>query len=253
MTQWHLVLDGRCPSKRNMARDAALFQSLIEKKHQGILRIYNWEEPAVTVGYHQKSFTLSDPNLTLPILKRPTGGGAVLHVDDITFSICAPSRGPFSRGIIDACGTISKIFARALRSCGLEVEMKGENTAFSDVCFMRSTLVELHLMGSKILGLALLRRSGCILFQGVMPLRVDRDLSTRVFGDGNDPGTPGICDRAPDFSQDEFVGFLLDSFSSQIGVSFLEGSHDDHEHDEGDEGKVDLRRHDPGNERLTDQ
>ncbi len=253
MIRWHLVLDGRCPSTLNMARDAALFQSLIEKRYSGILRIYNWDEPAVTIGYHQKGFTLSDPNLTLPVLKRPTGGGAVLHMDDITFSLCVPSSGPFDCGVLAACGAVSGIFGRALESCGLKTEMKGGPIAFSDVCFMRSTPVELHFMGNKILGLALLRRRGCILFQGVMPLRTDRDLSIRVFGEENDPGTPGILDRAPEFDEDEFMGHLLDAFSSRMGISFLDGCDDDHEQKEGDEGEVDLRRHDPGDERLTDQ
>ncbi len=206
MTEWHLVLDGRCPSKLNMARDAALFESLIQKKHDGILRIYNWDEPAVTIGYHQKDFTLSDPGLRLPVLRRPTGGGAVLHVDDITFSLCVPERGPFARGILEACSAVSAVFGRALMSCGLDVRMKGNHTAFSDVCFMRSTPVELHLAGSKIMGLALLRRGGCLLLQGVIPLRIDRDLSIRVFGEENDPGTAGICDRTQDFTEDELSG-----------------------------------------------
>lgn len=253
MTEWHLVLDGRCPSKLNMARDIALFQALLENRNQGILRIYNWDEPAVTIGFHQKNFTLADPLLSLAVLKRPTGGGAVLHVDDITFSICTPETGRFSKDILTTCGIVSEIFARALKECGLDVRMEGDHTAFSDVCFMRSTPAELHLGASKILGLALLRSRGCILLQGVMPLRVDRELSLRVFGDKGDPQTTGILDHAPWFEVDEFVGCLTHAFSSQIGFPLLECSHDDHEHHEGYEGKIDLRRHEPGNEHLTDQ
>lgn len=253
MTEWRLVLDGRCPSKLNMARDIALFQSLFEKEHQGILRIYNWDEPAVTIGFHQKNFALFDPVLSLPIFKRPTGGGAVLHVDDLTFSICTREKGVFAKGILAMCGIISEIFACALKSCGLDVEMKGDHTAFSDVCFMRSTPVELHLNGSKILGLALLRSRGCILLQGVMPLRVDRSLSHRVFGDESAPDTKGILDYAPWFRQDGFAACLADAFSSQIGVTFLEGSDDDHEQHESHEGKIDLGRHKPRDKHLADQ
>jgi lipoate-protein ligase A len=207
----------------------------------------------VTVGYHQKDFTLSDPLLTLLVLKRPTGGGAVLHVDDITFSICAPSSGPFSRDILAACGTVSKIFQHAFRDCGLDVRMKGDHTAFSDVCFTRSTPVELHLGEGKIMGLALLRRKGCILLQGVIPLSVDRGLSERVFGERGEPGLKGIRDHAPGFREDEFVQHLLGAFSSQIGVSFPEGRNHDYDKDQGHEGKIDLGRHDPRDERLTDQ
>jgi len=231
MTQWHLVLDGRCPSKRNMTRDAALFQSLIEKKHQGILRIYNWEEPAVTVGYHQKSFTLSDPNLTLPILKRPTGGGAVLHVDDITFSISTPLGAAVPAGVLECSGLISKVFACALRQCGLETALRGGGHEFSPVCFARPSPVELVSGTGKVMGLALARRAGVVLAQGVIPLRVDRDLTRRVFGPGVLPECRGIVETCPDFALETFLAGLQESLAVHLGVSFQNSTETEHPED----------------------
>lgn len=216
MTPWHLVREGRCPSSKNMEQDLALFHSVLSGSHQGVFRIYNWDEPAITTGHHQKGYSPCDPDLHIPIMPRPTGGGAVLHLDDITFSISAKENGPFPGGITGACGCISRIFARAMRSCGLDVEMRGDSTAFSPVCFMRSSPVELCIGGKKVLGMAMLRRSGFLLVQGVVPLHVDHELTARVFGQC--PDIRGLCDHDPKFSPDALVDELLRAFSTDADV-----------------------------------
>lgn len=226
MTQWRLVIEGRRPSRLNMERDSSLFRSVIEGRHQGILRIYNWDEPAVTIGFHQDSFCPAEPEHSIPILRRPTGGGAVLHLDDLTFSISTAETGLFS-GIVKACRNVSRVFALALRKCGVEVEMKGDSTAFSDVCFMRSSPVELCLNGTKVMGLALLRRNGHILQQGVLPLRIDTNLSRKVFGLDRTPDMKGLYYYAPGFDINEFIEGLQDAFSSEMNISLSQGRDDD--------------------------
>jgi lipoate-protein ligase A len=195
-----------------MERDLNLFRSVSSGSHQGVFRIYNWDEPAITTGHHQKKFSPHDPALRLPIVPRPTGGGAVLHIDDLTFSIAAPENGPFPGGVTGACGAISGIFARAMRACGIDVEMRGDSTAFSPVCFMRSSPVELCLKGKKILGMAMLRASGFLLVQGVIPLHVDADLAARVFGEC--PDVEGLCDHYPGFDAEDLADELMSAFSA---------------------------------------
>jgi lipoate-protein ligase A len=221
MTAWHLLREGRCPSLQNMARDLELFKSVAAGVFPGVFRIYNWDRPAITSGHHQKGFAPHDPGLALPVVRRPTGGGAVLHLDDITFSISAPENGPFPGGVAGTCGAVSRIFAQAMRDCGLDVSIRGDSTAFSQVCFMRSSPVELCLDGRKVMGLALLRRTGCILVQGVIPLRADTALSRRVFGRA--PDVQGLCDRDPSFDPDALIGRLLRAFSPEAdaGVRFI--------------------------------
>jgi lipoyl(octanoyl) transferase len=210
MTGWHLVREGRCPSKENMERDLNLFRSVMNGSRQGVFRIYNWDEPAITTGHHQKKFTPHDPTLVIPIVPRPTGGGAVLHLDDLTFSISAPGDSPFPGGVTGACRAISGIFARAMKACGLDVEMRGDSTAFSPVCFMRSSPVELCIRGKKILGMAVFRKSGFLLVQGVIPLRVDTDLAPRVFGEP--PDVEGLCDLFPGFDPEALADELMCAF-----------------------------------------
>jgi lipoate-protein ligase A len=226
MTAWHLVREGRCPSRRNMEQDLSLFQSVLSGSHQGVFRVYNWDEPAITTGHHQKGFAPHDTTLSLPILRRPTGGGAVLHLDDLTFSISAPENGPFPGGIVGACRHVSGIFARAMRRCGLDVEMRGDSASFSEVCFTRSSPVELRLEGGKILGLALLRRAGHLLVQGVIPLRVDRELDCRVFG--HSTGFQGLCDRHPGLRPEGIIDELFHAFASESDFAVSQSRHDEY-------------------------
>mgnify|MGYP001765442884 CR=1 FL=1 len=251
MTPWHLVSDGRCPPSENMERDLSLFSSVLHGTLPKVLRIYNWDGPAITIGHHQKGFAPRDPSLSLPILRRPTGGGAVLHLDDLTFSISARESGPFSGGITGACGHVSSIFARALRACGLEAEMRGDSAAFSEVCFMRSSPVELCVGGKKALGLAMLRRKGHLLVQGVVPLRVDPGLAARAFG--GCPGAAGLCDRFPGLMPEDLVDALLEAFSAEGDLVPHERRGDDRQEHQEDEGEIDVRREDPRDHRLSQE
>ncbi len=245
MSSWRLVLDGRHDSRSNMARDSAMFRSVVSGCSAGVLRIYNWSEPAVTFGFHQRSFIPFDPGVDLPLLRRPTGGGAVLHGNDFTFSLCAPLEGAFAKGVVESCREVTKTFAHALKRCGVEVEMRGQGTEFSRVCFQRSSPVELCIDGAKILGLSALRTRNGMLLQGVLPLTVDAGLSRRVFGTEGDPGLKGIRDYAPDFKEEEFLGCLVDAFASEMDL-FLSQRHDhDGQQHHDDQREVYLRREEP--------
>jgi len=156
MSGWQFIVEGKCPSRLNMERDLSLFETVRRGHAPGFFRLYNWDEPAVTIGHHQKQFTLFDKRLKLPIISRPTGGGAVLHWNDLTYSLGVPETGPFSLGINESYIRISRLFCSALQKCGLDVRMEGETSRFSPVCFTRSAPVELVCSGRKIMGLALL-------------------------------------------------------------------------------------------------
>ncbi|MRR37067.1 hypothetical protein EG829_20885 [bacterium] len=218
MTQWHLVLEGRCPSRLNMEQDSALFESVRHGKFTGALRIYNWDEPAVTVGHHQKRFQPWDKSLVIPVLRRPTGGGAVLHNNDITFSLSAPRKGPFAEGVIQCCTAVSELFAHALNKCGIHAVIRGDGTAFSPVCFMRSSPAELCIGDAKILGMALLRTRDHVLIQGVLPMSTDHALEERVFGRIQTPAVHGISGHAPSFSRDVLVEGLIEAFASHLEI-----------------------------------
>lgn len=238
MKVWLFLHEARCPAGLAMKKDLDLFDAVRGGTLQGAFRIYNWSEPAVTIGHHQKSFTFFDRETVLPVLRRPTGGGAVLHGDDITFSLCAPLDGALPSGIPECARTVSAVFASALRQCGMETSVRGGSHAFSPVCFERPSPQELVASGSKILGLALARTGRFMLVQGVLPLRVDRGLAGRVFGPGPGAGPRGIMDLCGDFCVEDFLVHLRQAFSLQLGVLLSERGDGDHHGGTEDQGKV---------------
>lgn len=225
MQTWRLILDGRYSSRENMGRDLALFEAVRNGAMDGCLRIYNWDIPAITIGYHQKAFIPYDRTLDLPVLKRPTGGGAVLHIDDITYCICAPQKGALAGGIRESYGLIAQSFARALQRCGVPVCMDGADEGYAPVCFARTATVELKLAGAKLMGAAQARREGFLIQQGVLPLRSDSILYTRVFGPQSPPPA-AILAHVAAFDLDEFVAVLQANLSETMDIGWIpsEGS-----------------------------
>ncbi len=241
MISWKFQQDGRCRPQDTMAKDLDLFESVRTGSAAGVFRVYDWAEPAVTIGFHQKTFSFHDPSLSLPLLKRPTGGGAVLHNHDITFSMSLGSDGVLPSPIPECSQRISGVFAKAFQDCGLNVRLQGGRHEFAEVCFARPSPVELMLSGSKILGLALLRKGKYLLAQGVIPLHVDEDLSMRVFGDRLKENPKGILDLAPGFSVEAFTEILRSCFFSELGVFLSDGDEDYHQCHDADDGKVKTR------------
>ncbi len=72
----------------NMAED----QAWLEATPQPILRVYRWEQPAVSIGYAQRLDKLADALPALPLVRRWTGGGVVFHGQDATYSLIVPAR-----------------------------------------------------------------------------------------------------------------------------------------------------------------
>jgi len=229
MSAWQLLHDGRCQPLHTMERDLELFEALRGGKINGALRFYNWSEPALTIGFHQKHFTVHDTSLDIPVIQRPTGGGAVLHYDDITFGICAKATGALAGSIPDCSEIISRVFKGALHGCGIETEIKGGNHAFSSICFARPAPAELMIGENKIMGLALAKKGGFLLIQGVIPLRIDHELSIRAFGNGLQHSCKGILDYLPGFSDKLFFDYLRNSFFSELGVLLNERHQSDNE------------------------
>lgn len=244
MRRWLFLHEGTCPAHLSMSRDLDLLERVRAGEIEGALRIYQWAEPAVTIGYHQKSFKLHDASLTLPVLRRPTGGGAVLHVHDITFSMCSPVDRGLPGNIQECTRIVSGVFGQALRQCGIDTEHSTGPHAFSEVCFARPSPAELLLRGSKILGLALARRGGFMLVQGVMPLRRNPELTRAVFGPAAVQGTCSIHDVCPGFCLEGFLSRLREGLSSHLGVLLEERGHGHGEYRGADKCEVESRGHD---------
>lgn len=157
-------MDQPLPGGFNMARDYALLKSLSRGDAPPTLRLYGWNNPAITIGYFQRiEEELAEEECRkdgINIIRRITGGGAVFHQYEITYSTVIPLHGTFVPGsITDSYTRICKPLVRALGDHGINAVFKPIN--------------DVTVGGRKISGSAQTRRDGVLLQHGTLLLDVD--------------------------------------------------------------------------------
>ena len=194
MQFWRLIYSGAGPAYWNMAVDEMLFLRCQEKKNfPPTLRIYDWSKPAVSIGYFQ------DINLALnvqkaqqeglKVVRRITGGRAVLHYGELTYAVVANSTSNPELGLslMETYREISMALSRALAWLGIRAEYKKGQGAggpsrlsYHSPCFESAYSYELTVNGQKLLGSAQRRRQEFFIQQGSMP-REKRELKLQNY------------------------------------------------------------------------
>jgi lipoate-protein ligase A len=173
-----------------MAVDEALARFVREGKSPPVLRVYEWTGPSVTIGCFQKmdSINLSYCAETeIPIVRRVTGGRAVLHDQELTYSFSAPTgNGPFADGLINSYKKISRAFCRAISMFGISPEARTvripeAGTVRNPLCFHSASFAEITIENRKIVGSAQKRWRDGLLQQGSIPYSFDEEKTKRVF------------------------------------------------------------------------
>lgn len=177
-----MILDGAAPGPWNMAVDGALLASAIEGSTP-TLRFYTWRGPWLSLGYGQPR----DPrrlaacrSAGVGVVRRPTGGRAVLHGGDLTYALAA-SETLLPAGLHASYRLVADALLEAMRSLGVPVQRSGPASSgqrASFDCFARLVPNELCAEGRKLAGSAQRRRAGGVLQHG----------SLRVF-----PDPPSAC------------------------------------------------------------
>jgi lipoate-protein ligase A len=156
-----------------MAVDELLLERAIRSAHPDpIVRIYGWAVPTLSIGRHQR---LSDEvvvrcrNRGVEVARRPTGGTAVLHLEDVTYSVVAPHR---SRGVLEAYRWVARGLIASLARLGLEavVSEHARSSRISAACFAATVGADLEVGGAKVCGSAQVRRRGWFLQHGSIPV-----------------------------------------------------------------------------------
>ncbi len=193
---WRLIPPLTITGKLQMAIDEWLLNQHIQGKILPTLRFYTWQPVAISLGYHQKRYPEYWQNLTwqgksVDIVRRPTGGRAVLHQGDLTYSLIT-SGFPGSR--IESYRAICEFLIVGWRSLGVELcyGSAGRGYINNPNCFGTSTGADLILPnGTKLIGSAQLRKKGAILQHGSMILAPDVNFFSYVF---NSQPSPGVSD-----------------------------------------------------------
>ncbi len=172
VTCLRVFFDGALTGAVNMQRDCDLLAAH-QPGDDPVLRLYRWQPAAVTIGYNQDFEHFNHQAIKaggFSLVKRPTGGRAIFHADELTYSITGSSPGPlFGKTLNESYGKINEALVLFLRRLGLSVEISGGETREamrSLVCFKSAGRHEIRVGGRKLVGSAQRRTRGVFLQHG---------------------------------------------------------------------------------------
>ncbi|WP_315788562.1 biotin/lipoate A/B protein ligase family protein [Fischerella sp. JS2] len=184
---WRLIPLLEASGNIQMAIDHWLLEQHLSGQHPPSLRFYTWSPVTISLGYHQHKYPQHWQNLTwqgqkVDLVRRSTGGRAVLHQGDLTYAVVTSG---LSGSRIEAYQKICEFLIQGWRQLGIDLHYgsAGRGYIHNPDCFSTATSADLITQdGYKLIGSAQLRRGGAILQHGSMRLQPDIDLFTKVFG-----------------------------------------------------------------------
>ncbi len=185
MPSWFLLSELEpLPAAENMARDEHLF-CLCHESKRGYLRLYSWAKPTFSIGVSQRWQRALDLDFIhrrgCEYVRRVTGGKAVLHHHEVTYSVVS-SEDLFFRehDLHQSYMLISRVIVQALRSLGIDALLSAGSAAelsrSHHPCFSFPTPHEIEVGSRKIVGSAQKRDKQALLQHGSIPLAMDYDL-----------------------------------------------------------------------------
>ncbi len=203
-----------------MAIDEAIMQAVAEEKAPPTLRFYGWDPPCVSVGYAQSLSGEIDLEACrrrgYTWVRRPTGGRAILHIDELTYSVVAPQgEARVSGDIITSYRRLSTGLVEGLRSLISDIGQAGLMESAGSIeksaaCFDVPSHYEVTALGRKLVGSAQVRRRGVVLQHGAIPLKGDaaRLVDVLALSESDRKGLRGkLRERA--IALDEAVGRVI--------------------------------------------
>ncbi len=172
----------------NMQIDNNLLENAIKNQQkEPVFRLYGWSPACVSLGRNQKSDFIDENFLRenkIDITKRLTGGRALLHDDEITYSfICPVSYLKNGCSVIESYKEISQILINAFQKVGIELDFGGvkKYKGHLDYCMLVSTGADLCWNGKKLIGSAQFRKNDYILQHGSILYDYKIDLLEKIF------------------------------------------------------------------------
>jgi lipoate-protein ligase A len=198
---WRLIPWMVAPGRLQMAIDLWLLEQHRLGLQPPMLRFYGWLPAAISLGYHQRHYPdawrqLQWQGRSIDLVRRPTGGRAVLHQGDLTYAVVASGVSGNRRAVYQA---LCEFLLQGWQTLAVSLRFgsAGHGYRHQPDCFSTATVADLVMPnGYKLIGSAQLYRDGCVLQQGSMRLQPNADLYQAVFGD-----TPPLLELPPALAQ----------------------------------------------------
>jgi lipoate-protein ligase A len=242
---WRLIIDGDLRGARNMARDMAILEAVSAGESPPTLRLYGWAPPCLTLGRHQGpgaanfDFCLAEG---IDIVRRPTGGRALLHHLELTYAVAAPlGKGPLPRGLQDAYRRICGALVRAMQALGIDSELSGGDVNLqlpgprsAVPCFEAPAGGEVVVRGRKLIGSAMRAHGPAILQHGAILIDWDGRLQAGSMGLEDDSAhrphvTTLIAELGRQIPREDLEKSLVEAFTSELGIGCETGQPSDAE------------------------
>ena len=251
---WRSLDTGFSNGYENMAIDEAVFISCQHKNSPPTIRFYGWTPPAVSLGYFQKAENAVDLKACarrgVDVVRRLSGGRAVLHHRELTYSvICPEGTPPFTTNILETYKIISECLMSALKELSLDVKWitfrdkhnSSDRTHKKTAsCFSAPSWYEITVEGKKICGSAQKRGGGVLLQHGSILIEHDAEMLAEVLS--SKKGTQALLAEVYSTTTSinhhlnkkiDFYGLktlVSEKFETQLGITLQKGELTDYEH-----------------------
>lgn len=198
----------------NMKIDSDILENSIKINSKEILiRLYGWSPECISLGRNQKKFSLPE---NINVVRRLTGGRALLHDNEITYCIVAPIElVPNGESVVESYKYLSKIFIDFFKELGIDLHF-GENKKIStkfDYCMLISTGADVCYKGKKLIGSAQCRKNGYILQHGSILYDYNKELLESLFNEKIE-GITCIKEILPNITKNVLVNLLEQHFQT---------------------------------------
>jgi lipoyl(octanoyl) transferase len=183
MTTWRLLHTPPSTGAWNMAVDESILEHIHRGEPKPTLRLYAWNPPCLSLGHAQPFKDVDIERLKSrgwEVVRRATGGRAILHTDELTYSVTGSADEPvLAGGVLESYNRLSKALLHAVRALSLPVEVKEyesvdhASSVINPVCFEVPSTYEITVNGKKLIGSAQARKKEGVLQHGSLPLTGD--------------------------------------------------------------------------------
>jgi len=215
-----------------MALDEAISEAVRQKSSPPTLRLYGWVRPSLSIGYFQK---VSDINLEYcnlkdyPVVRRQTGGRAILHDAELTYSFSSSKDSPFFNGsLMENYTVISNALLHALKLTGIKAQAsfikKRSNGHRNPACFKTVSFGEITVDNKKVIGSAQKRYKDGFLQHGSIILDFNAEELCSVLKDNDRQdfnGMGALRTSLPDISLSGLKSTLKEAFEEELNVKLI--------------------------------
>ncbi|MEX0675857.1 MAG: biotin/lipoate A/B protein ligase family protein [Pirellulales bacterium] len=205
-----LIVDSAAAGTWQMAVDETLLESAAERGSAS-LRFYGWSEPTLSLGYFQRFGDSHGhfPSRGCPVVRRQTGGSAILHDRELTYCLAVPVAHPLAADATRLYLAVHEALRHVLARLKIATTLRPtpEDTTAGEqpfLCFQRPARGDVLLGSAKVCGSAQRRRRGAILQHGSLLLAATPRAPEL-------PGILDLCDKSPDLAR------LIESWGIEIG------------------------------------